>query len=72
MLALLCVSYGHVSDALKARPKDALECGREAAALNKSNNEGGSFAAALQGLRHPRSIQSCVHVNRGVKFERLG
>jgi hypothetical protein len=26
-----------------------LECGREAAALNNQNKEGGSFAAALQG-----------------------
>jgi hypothetical protein len=40
------------------RPKDALECGREAAAFYKPNKEGGSFAAALQGLRQLHPIQS--------------
>jgi hypothetical protein len=35
-----------------------LECGREAAAFNKPNKEGGSFAAALQGALRAHRITS--------------
>jgi hypothetical protein len=52
-MILVALSYNSTkqSGIIGSRPKDALECGCEAAALNKPNKEGGSFAAALQGLR---------------------
>jgi hypothetical protein len=40
-----------------ARPKDALECGREAAAFVVQFVQSSSFAAALQRCRHLRSYR---------------
>jgi hypothetical protein len=47
-----------------------LECGREAAAFNNPNKEGGSFATALQGALRARISQKPCGIGRDVDVPR--